>query len=97
MLPKAIEAGVKFALGVDPCHGFIWKEAQYLVEMGIPEMDVILALTKSGAEVCGLEDKVGTLEPGKLADVISVKGDPLDDITCLRNVGLVMKDGKRCL
>lgn len=94
MLPKAIKAGVKFALGVDPCHGFIWKEAQYLVEMGVPEIDVIVALTKSGAEVCGLEDKVGTLEPGKIADVISVKGNPLDDIKCLQNVCLILKAGK---
>ncbi len=95
MIPKAIKAGVKFALGVDPCHGFLWKEARYMVELGIPEMDVILSITKNGAELCGLADKVGTLEPGKLADVISVKGNPLDDIKCLRNVGLVMKGGKR--
>jgi imidazolonepropionase-like amidohydrolase len=95
LIPKAIKAGVKFALGVDPCHGFLWKEAAYTVELGVPEMDVLLAITRNGAELLGIEDKVGTLEAGKLADVISVKGNPLDNIKCLRNVGLIMKGGKR--
>lgn len=95
LIPKAIKAGVKFALGVDPCHGFLWKEAKYTVESGIPEMEVLLAVTKNGAELCGIEDRVGTLEADKLGGVISVKGNPLDDIKCLRNVGLIMKGGKR--
>jgi imidazolonepropionase-like amidohydrolase len=95
LIPRAIKAGVRFALGVDPCHGFLWKEAQYMVELGISEMDVLLAITKHGAELCGVEDKVGTLEVGKLADVISVYGNPLEDIKCLQNVGLIMKAGKR--
>ncbi len=95
MIPRAIKAGVKFALGVDPCHGYLWKEARYMVELGISEMDVLLAITKHGAELCGIEDKVGTLEAGKLADVISVEGNPLEDIGCLQNVGLIMKGGRR--
>lgn len=95
MIPRAIKAGVKFALGVDPCHGYLWKEARYMVELGIPQMDVLLAITKNGAELCGVEDKVGTLEAGKLADVISVEGNPLEDIGCLKKVGLIMKSGKR--
>jgi imidazolonepropionase-like amidohydrolase len=95
LIPKAVKAGVKFALGTDPCHGLLWKEAQWTADLGVPEMDVLMAVTKNGAELLGIEDQVGTLEPGKLADVISVDGNPLDDMGCLRNVGLVMKDGQR--
>jgi len=91
---KAFEAGVRFALALDSGHGPIWREAKCMVDiLGASPMDAILSLTKQSAELCGL-DKVGTLQPGKLADLISVRGDPLEDITHLHDVRLIMKEGQ---
>ena len=95
VFPKAIDAGIKMVLCVDSSHGMLWKEAYWLVQLGGTPMQAILSVTRYGAEVCDLQDSTGTLEPGKLADVISVRGNPLNDISCLRDVGLVMKEGIR--
>ena len=57
-------------------------------------MDVLLALTRNTARLCGLEN-LGLLQAGKTADLIAVRGNPLEDISCLKVVGLVMKEGKR--
>jgi imidazolonepropionase-like amidohydrolase len=92
---KAFESGVRFTLGLDSNHGFIWREAKCMVEiLGASPMDAIMSLTKFGAEICGMEN-VGTLQKGKSADIISVKGNPLENIANLKNVRLIMKDGKR--
>jgi imidazolonepropionase-like amidohydrolase len=96
VMSRALKAGVKFALGTDLNHGGLWKEAKYFVEeIGATEMEAILAVTRKGAELCGLDREIGTLEDGKLADIIAVKGNPLDNIESLKNVSFVMKDGKR--
>ena len=58
-------------------------------------MIAIVAATKSGADVCGMADKIGTLEGGKLADMISVPKNPLEDVSHLREVHMVMKGGQR--
>ena len=94
-LPKAIEAGVKVCLGTDSTHASLWREAKHLTGIGASTQHALLAVTKNGAQLLGMADRVGTLEPGKLADVISVRGDPLEDITALRDVKLVMKAGRR--
>lgn len=62
--------------------------------LGASAMDVLLSLTRNTAQLCGLED-LGTIQAGKTADLISVQGNPLEDITCLKDVRLVMKEGKR--
>jgi imidazolonepropionase-like amidohydrolase len=95
VFPQVIEAGVKIALAVDSSHGLLWKEARWLVELGASPQRAIRTLTRDGAAACGLSEQIGTLEAGKVADIISVRGDPLRDITCLRDVGLVMKEGVR--
>ena len=95
VFPKAIDAGVKIALSVDGSHGVLWKEAYWMVQLGASPAHALRAITLNGAEVCGLEHELGTLEPGKLADIISVRGNPLEDIACLRDIGLVMKEGQR--
>ena len=92
---KAITAGVKYSCGTDGMHGQMGYELELHVESGIPEKTMLLAATRDAADCCGVLDRLGTLEAGKLADVISVHGDPLQDITALRRVGLVMKDGQR--
>ena len=92
---KAIAAGVKYTCGTDAMHGQMAYELEAHVKIGIPERTMLVAATRNAAECCGVLDRLGTLEPGKLADVISVHGDPVQDIAALRRIGLVMKDGRR--
>lgn len=97
-LRKAYEAGVKFAYGTDAAvfpHGRNAKDFQILVEeLGVPSMAAIRMATLDSAELIGIAEDVGTLEPGKWADVIAVAGNPLDDITLLEDVRFVMKGGE---
>lgn len=93
VLPKAMKAGVKVALGADTRHGQLWKEVRALVSLGVDPLDGIVACTSAGAELCGCLDSRGTLSPGKVADIISVQGDPTKDIDALGRVNLVMKQG----
>lgn len=91
----ALEVGVKWALGTDSMHGLLWFEAQKAVEFGASSEQAFAGITRNAAEAIGMADEVGTLEPGKRADIVSLRGDPLKDIAALRQVGLVMKDGGR--
>jgi len=92
---QAYRSGVQFALALDSGHGVIWREAACMVhELGASEKDVIKALTTTSAKLCGLQE-LGSLEPGNIADIISVDGNPLEDIGNLARVDLVMKEGKR--
>ena len=65
-----------------------------LGEAGMPPLDIIRAVTTNAAEMLGLQDRVGAIEPGKFADLVAVAGDPLADITELERVRFVMKDGQ---
>jgi imidazolonepropionase-like amidohydrolase len=67
---------------------------QTLHKVGYTPMEALLAGTKNAAELCELSDRLGTLEVGKVADLIAVRGDPLADLACLEDVHLVMKAGK---
>lgn len=89
------ESGVKWALGTDSMHGLMWWEIAKVVEWGADPHDAILAATYRAAEAIGMSDDVGSLEAGKLADVVSVDGDPLYDIACLQRVRLVVQGGQR--
>jgi imidazolonepropionase-like amidohydrolase len=91
----ALDSGVKWALGTDSMHGLLWYEAMKAVEFGATTEQALAAITSRAAEAIGLLDQIGTLEVGKRADIVSVRGNPLADITALREVGLVMKDGLR--
>ena len=95
----ALKAGVPIATGTDAGspgnrHGENARELEFLVQAGMSEMQAILAATKVASECVGLEDKTGTLEKGKFADLIAVKGDPLSNISILRGVNFVMKEGE---
>jgi imidazolonepropionase-like amidohydrolase len=70
------------------------QEMQSLVDAGVPPMQVIVSATKTAAEMLHKDKDLGTIEPGKLADLITVNGDPLADITAAKNVSLVVMDGK---
>lgn len=92
---RAVEAGVKYVLGSDDAGTGLMEEVRLLTEFGMAPMDLILAGTRHAAEACGRADAIGTLEPGKLADVISVRGDPLRRVEVLGDVHLVLKAGQR--
>ena len=90
----AIRGGVKYAVGTDGRHGGMAQEAKFIVEMGASAEEVLIAATQNGAKVCGLEGRVGTLAPGMLADIIGVKGNPLEDIGALEKVETVIQGGR---
>jgi imidazolonepropionase-like amidohydrolase len=96
---RAQSLGVKMAIGPDTGsdlvpHGRIYRELEFYANAGLQAMDVIQMYTRNGAEALGKEKELGTIEPGKLADIILVEGDPLLDTTAFRNVALVIKGGK---
>ncbi len=93
---KAYHRGVKIAFGTDAGvfpHGQNAKEFTYMVEAGMPAMEAILSATSVNAGVLRMADTIGTLEAGKLADVIATDENPLENVATLENVTFVMKDG----
>ena len=92
---SAIEAGVRYASGTDAMHGELPKELEVLVGIGISESRALLSATRDAADALDILPVTGTLEPGKQADVLAVRGNPLDDIGALRNVEVIMKSGRR--
>ena len=93
---RAIRAGVKIAFGSDTIFPHEWAAREFaeLVRLGMSPMDAIRTATYNAAQVLGIEDELGTLRPGMVADIIAVDGNPLDDITELEQVDFVMKDGQ---
>ena len=92
---RALEAGVKMAVGSDagPLRDAVHQEMELWVKAGATPWQTLLAATKHAAELCGMGDRVGTIEPGKVADLVAVRENPLDDINHVREVVLVIKDG----
>ncbi len=99
-IARAYQAGVKIAMGTDAGvmpHGTNLRELGLMVAVGLSPMEAIVATTKTAAECLGWQDRIGTLEAGKLADVIVTATDPLADIRSLektQNIVLVMQDGR---
>jgi imidazolonepropionase-like amidohydrolase len=94
---KALARGVKIAFGTDAGpfpHGTQAKEFEYLTRFGMTNMQAIQAATIGGSELMGWQDRIGSIEKGKYADLIAVSGDPLADITELERVKFVMKGGE---
>ncbi len=95
-LEKAVPAGVKIAFGTDAGvskHGRNADEFELLVKHGMTPMQAIVAATTNAADLLGLSKEVGSIEPGKSADIIAVSGDPLKDVRVLKSVGFVMRAG----
>ncbi len=95
---RALNAGVKIAFGTD-AGGFPWtinpaKEFTLEVKYGMTPAQALRSATMTAAELLGMKDKIGSIEPGKFADVIAVPGDPIADVTQLEKVNFVMKGGK---
>jgi imidazolonepropionase-like amidohydrolase len=93
---RAWRAGVKIAFGTDQGvapHGDNGLEFVFMTEAGMPPMAAIKSATLEGARLLGMEDRLGTVETGKLADLVAVEGDPLADMRQMTRVRFVMKDG----
>lgn len=94
---KALRAGVKLSFGTDAgvCpHGINARQFAFMVKYGMTPLQAIQSATTSAANLLGKSDILGSLQPGKYADIIAVSGDPLEDIRVLENVKFVMKEGK---
>ncbi|HKZ74515.1 MAG TPA: amidohydrolase family protein [Steroidobacteraceae bacterium] len=93
---KAYRGGVKILFGTDTgvsSHGQNAREFVLMVEAGMPAMEAIQSATSATAKYLEIDDRLGTLQAGKLADIVAVPGDPLADITAMQRVTFVMKDG----
>jgi len=89
----AYRAGVKMAFGTDQTGGN-GEEFALLVQAGITPMDAILMATRNAADLIGAAQDIGSIAPGRYADIIAVKGDPIANIRTLEKVSFVMKGGK---
>ena len=95
VLAKAARAGVKLLIGSDsmPIGEIGWLEMEQFVLSGVSEMDTLIAATRNGADIMGLLDVLGTVEEGKLADLVVLAENPLENISNIRTVQMVFKDG----
>jgi imidazolonepropionase-like amidohydrolase len=98
---KAVEAGIPVVAGSDELPSDYYegavalvKEIEIMSQNGLSNMEAIQAATLNGAKLCRVENQLGTLTPAKWADLIAVQGNPLEDITSLRNLRFVMKGGE---
>jgi imidazolonepropionase-like amidohydrolase len=97
MFRSAVKMGVKISFGTDAAvfpHGQNAKEFKLMVDLGMTPIDALKSATANDAELLGIAQKVGTLEKGKLADIVAMPGDPASDITATERVFFVMKEGK---
>ena len=96
MFRNAVKMGVKISFGTDAAvfpHGQNAKEFKLMVDLGMTPIDALKSATANDAELLGVSQKLGTLEKGKLADIIAMPGDPSSDITVTERVSFVMKEG----
>ena len=98
---KLKEAGVKMAVGTDAIYevkkddpGNYFEEIERFVKLGYTPQQAIIAATRIGAAVCDASNRLGTIEKGKLADLLVIDGDPLKDIRDLRKVAVIVQEGK---
>lgn len=99
MVLRAYQAGAKIVAGTDAGalgveHGDVWREIGLLVECGLPPVAALHAATGLAAKAVGMDSQIGTIETGKRADLLVLEGNPLMDITCIRKIVTVFKNGK---
>jgi imidazolonepropionase-like amidohydrolase len=96
-LQRAVPAGVRIAFGTDAgvsLHGRNADEFALMVQHGMTPMQAIVAATVNAADLLGLSSEIGAIEPGRVADIVAVRGDPLTDIQVLRQMNFVMSRGR---
>jgi len=96
-LRKAVPAGIKIAFGTDAGvskHGRNADEFELMLKYGMTPVEALKAATVNAADLLGLSSEIGSIEPGKSADIIAVAGDPLTDVTILKTIAFVMARGK---
>ena len=91
---KALKYHVKIAFGVDDDPDYLTREFDAMVAWGMKPVEALQAATINASQLLGIADQVGTIEPGRAADIVAVNGDPLTDIKAVNNVVLVMKGGE---
>ncbi|MGE5737190.1 MAG: metal-dependent hydrolase family protein, partial [Acidobacteriota bacterium] len=91
---KALKYHVKIAFGVDDDPDYLTREFDAMVAWGMKPVEALQAATINASQLLGIADQVGTIEPGRAADIVAVNGDPLTDIKAVNNVVLVMKAGE---
>jgi len=91
--PNALKAGVKIALGTDIGEGDHAREFILLTKATMPPVDALFAATRNAAELIGASDRIGSIQPGRYADIVAVAGDPMRDVSEFEKVQFVMKDG----
>src|SRR5216117_3348379 len=97
MFRNAVKMGIKISFGTDAAvypHGQNAKEFALMTRLGLAPIDALKSATSNDAELLGIGQKIGTLEKGKLADIIAMHGDPTADIAATEHISLVMKEGK---
>ena len=97
MFRNAVKMGVKISFGTDAAvypNGQNAKEFKLVADLGVPPIDALKSATANDAELLGIAQKVGTLEKGKIADVVAIPGDPTADITTTERVSFVIKEDK---
>jgi imidazolonepropionase-like amidohydrolase len=93
---RALAAKIPIGFGTDAAvieHGENWREFEVRHRLGEPTAATIVSATSTSAEIIGWNNRLGTIQPGKLADIIAVPGNPLEDVTVMRKVNFVMKGG----
>jgi imidazolonepropionase-like amidohydrolase len=91
--PNALKAGVKIAYGTDIGQGDHAREFALMRQAGMAPMDEIFAATRNAADLIGASDRIGSVQPGRYADIVAVAGDPLADVSEFEKVRFVMKGG----
>ncbi|MCI5589893.1 MAG: amidohydrolase family protein [Coprococcus comes] len=94
-LRGAIEGGLKFGIGTDGIHQGLAQEAKYISELGASNKDVLAGITVNAAKICGIQEKTGSIVKGLAADLVALDGNPLQDISALKNVKAVYQDGRQ--
>lgn len=90
---RALQAHLKIAVGIDDEPQYLPKEVEALVRGGMTTLQALQAATMNGAALLNWSDNIGTIEPGKFADIIAIDGDPIQNINAIEKVVFVMKDG----
>lgn len=93
-MAMVVRSGAKYAVGSDGLHGFLANDIQYLVDFGATRREALRAATIHGARLCRVDDVTGSIVAGKCADFIGLESNPLDGVDALRNVTLVVREGR---